>query len=484
MSTSDPQKSAPAFTITQEVGRVTGGEVVGVKIGTQINMYTFGGAGALPAPPRRLRDAVPYKFLDSYTFDDRDLFFGRELLARQLHDVILGHITTALLGKAAIGKTSLIHAGLIPTLARDGDIVAFSVRDYAAPAAGVRDALRKIPNLALALPEQNSLGALVTAFVAQTERRVVIFFDQFERLFSMPLDYQDEFARQIAAARQQDRHNPLHLVFVLRDDLFDTVTDLGKRVGDMNLFGNTQEIPGLDAEGAQRAIAEPLHVEGELDRAVLDDELIVQYILPQLLAISKSGDGRIDPAPLQIVCSYLYDKAQSAAGARRQPAMSADLYTKLGQASGILQSYLSDERQKLGIGDDNEWAAIRSLLGKMAEADALTFYHATDLSRAVAKSEASVKRWLDLLTARRLIESRDDAAYALIGSFMLGEIRRWFPEQYSQDAANKALVRALADWDDQRLLTERRRLRRIQGARATATFAQGDGTVAAQRSRV
>jgi hypothetical protein len=67
---------------------------------------------------------------------------------------------------------------------------------------------------------------------------------------------------------------------------------------------------------------------------------------------------------------------------------------------------------------------------------------------------------------------------------MLGEIRRWFPEQYSQDAANKALVRALADWDDQRLLTERRRLRRIQGARATATFAQGDGTVAAQRSRV
>jgi hypothetical protein len=406
MSATNPQSTGPSFDIEQQVGPVTGGEVqvVGVKIGTQVNVYVFGSAGAALPPPRP--HAAPYKFLDSYTFDDRDIFFGRETFSTQMHDLILAHATTALIGRAAIGKSSLIHAGLVPALSRDGNIAAFSVRDYTAPVSAVRDWLQKTPNLALALPAEDSLAALVASFAAQTGRRVVIFFDQFERLFSLPLERQDEFARQVAATQSQDRGNLLHLVFVLRENFTEAAADLDRRVSDAHLLSNVQLVAGLDHEGARRAVAEPLHTGEGFDRADLDAELFDQFIWQELVRISNAGEKYIDPAPLQIICSRLYARAQADAGAGKQPKMSVALYKEMGQADGILQGFLSEQKTTLGVSDD-EWGAIRRLLGAMAETDVLQPYRVSDLARLVGASEVKVRRWLEMLAERRLIEARE-----------------------------------------------------------------------------
>src|SRR5919199_3762379 len=139
MSISDPVKPPPSIRVDQKVDQVgPGGEVVGVKVGTLVSVYVFGAPGTT-TPPRRPADAEPYLFLDSFTFDDQPIFFGREKLTEELRSVILGHATTTLIGKAAVGKTSLINAGLIPALARDGNTIALTIRDYAKPAAGVRE---------------------------------------------------------------------------------------------------------------------------------------------------------------------------------------------------------------------------------------------------------------------------------------------------------------------------------------------------------
>jgi Novel STAND NTPase 1 len=451
------------------VQNATGSEIVGVKVGTLVGtlVYVFGAPSAAPAAPlpRRARDAEPYRALEPYMIDDRDLFFAREALIRQLSTAIRSHATTALIGKAAIGKTSLIHAGLVPELAGDGNIAALSLRDYSAPAAGIRDSLKQIPNLAVSPPGDGSIGAALSGFAAQANKQVVMFFDQFERLFERSVAEQEEFAGQIAAAQNQNLENRLHFVFVLRDKFQSLASDLDAHIRDANLLTNQQLVPGLTGDEARAAIAGPLKVPGEYDRATLDEGLVSNWILPQLAAISDSGDGRIDPAPLQIICSRLFREAREKAGQGQQPVLSVQLYQELGQAQGILSGFLSDEKTKLGVSDE-QWTGIRELLGVMASSDTLDFATTLELARKVGRSESEVQRLLELLAAHRLVEARSSVSYALIGNYMIKEIRQWYPEVYDEQMANQALQRTLKDWEDAHILTERRRLKRIYDARA------------------
>jgi hypothetical protein len=464
MAATEPPTGGPTFDVKIDAGTVTG-EVTGIRVDTLVSVYVFGAPGAVPRPPRS-RDAEPYKFLDSYTFADQDIFFGREALAQRIGAVVRARETTALIGKAAVGKTSLIHAGLVPLLSRDGAVAAFAVRDYAAPVAAVRAALGQIPDLALKLPADDSLSALLASFLLQTNRQVVLFFDQFERLFATPPAQQEAFARDIVAAQRQDDTGRLHLVFVLREEYRAATADLQTRVRDANFLSNVQLIPDLTLDEARAAILRPLRVADGVDRAVFEDGLIEARILPQLDQLDASSDGRISPAPLQIVCSRLYARAQAAvAGSGRQATISLDLYKQLGQAQGILRSYLSDQRGALGVSDD-EWLLMRRLLRQMAESDTLQFYALPDLAAAVAKPQAQVLRLLQRLQQARLVEGRDAAAFALSANTMVAEIRTWFQDELNQERGTAALARALADWDDQRLLTEPRRLQRIRGALA------------------
>ncbi len=451
------------------IGSATNSEVVGVKIGTQILVYNMPAAGAALAPLRRARDEMPYRSLKSFSFEDSDLFRGRDSLCRELGDWILLHPVTALLGEPAVGKTSLVQSGLIPLLMNRGETAALSVRDYDAPLADLREQMQGLAKLALPVPKSNSLPGLVAACAERPTLHVVVFLDQFERLLGTPLPHQESLICQLLDILQNAPQ--LHLVLVVRQDYREALEQLAQRVGRPDLFNNVRAVPPLGWEEARQAIAEPLKVPNEFDRAAIpDDELVTKYILPDLSKIRGIGDDKIDPAPLEIICSYLYDRAQKTARSGQQPAMTIELYRELGQAGGILQRYLTDQRDKLGIRSDADWAAARKLLGKLAEAETLAFYPLDALAAAISRSPADVKHWLGQMESQWLVEIRDDGAAALIGNYMVKEIRKWFPEQYDQDAARRALVQAVADWEEGRLLVERPRLRRIQESHALLHF--------------
>ena len=59
-----------------EVNKVEGGQVIGVQVGTLINSYVIGAAGVLPQAA--YQNPERYKFLSSYTFAEREIFFGRD----------------------------------------------------------------------------------------------------------------------------------------------------------------------------------------------------------------------------------------------------------------------------------------------------------------------------------------------------------------------------------------------------------------------
>ncbi|MGE5138801.1 MAG: hypothetical protein ACM3JD_05005, partial [Rudaea sp.] len=461
---------APSIKSTVTVDTVSNSTVIGTQIGSYVAVYLVGSAAG-PAGPRS-RDTSPFKFLESYTVNDQDIFFGRETLCGELSPVILGHPRTSLVGEPGIGKTSLVQAALIPALARDARALALSVGDYESPLAGLRSGLRaainKDPGLSVTLPSEDSFTALVTAWVTQTQRPFVIFFDQFERLLSLPFERQRSFAEPVLDAQLR---NPdlFRIVFVLRKGFEEAAAALGANLNRGDLLGQIEEVPGLNHDEATRAIAAPLHVDGDLDRAEVEPALIDEYLLPALDTLDGSKDGRVEPGPLQIVCSRLYDQARDEAGPGRQPVISVDLYKQLNGCDGILRDFLSRQKENLNV-SDSDWRSILKLLAAMAASDSLPFYPAGDLARQVGLSADKVIGWLQRLEQQRLVQERADGAFALIGNYAVRAIRLWFPDQFNGQAAEETLDRAMADWEEHRLLTERTRLQFIQRAHSLLQF--------------
>ena len=54
----------------------------------------------------------PFKFLDSYTAEDKEIFFGREEEVEQLYQMVFQSDILLLYGASGTGKTSLIQCGL------------------------------------------------------------------------------------------------------------------------------------------------------------------------------------------------------------------------------------------------------------------------------------------------------------------------------------------------------------------------------------
>ncbi|MDZ7363786.1 MAG: hypothetical protein ONB46_24185 [candidate division KSB1 bacterium] len=63
---------------------------------------------------------APYKYLDHYTFEDADLFFGREEETQKMVGEILSTRLLVLFSPSGSGKTSLINAGVRPALEKLG----------------------------------------------------------------------------------------------------------------------------------------------------------------------------------------------------------------------------------------------------------------------------------------------------------------------------------------------------------------------------
>src|SRR5262245_51690534 len=74
----------------------------------------------------------PYKFLDYYTEQDAQLFFGRETEIDAICSQILARRSFILHGRSGVGKSSIIRAGVIPRLKEQEHLV-LTIRSFTDP---------------------------------------------------------------------------------------------------------------------------------------------------------------------------------------------------------------------------------------------------------------------------------------------------------------------------------------------------------------
>lgn len=308
----------------RELRRATGSDVVPV-----------------PSGPAEVSELLrnPYKGLRAFQETDAEDFFGREDLIGTLLDAVDEHKLVAVVGSSGSGKSSLVRAGLIPSI-RSGAVAGsetwlitdmfpgshpFEELSYALE----RVAARPVGDL---LEELGSGGAgllrVVKRILPNDDAQLLLIVDQFEELFSMVADpeirrlFLDTLA--ISATGPDGR---LRTVITLRGDFFDRPLQF-HRFGELMRSGLVS-IPALAPDGLARAVSGPARNTGlELETGLAAE-------------IVRDVEGQPGSLPLfQHTLAELFDH-------REGRLLTIDAYRRTGGVSGALSERAEQLYQSL-----------------------------------------------------------------------------------------------------------------------------------------
>jgi WD40 repeat protein len=200
----------------------------------------------------------PFKFLDSYTIDDRDIFFGRDREIEELYQRVFDSKLLLVYGVSGTGKSSLIHCGLankfletdwLPLVIRRGGNIIESM------AAAVGSATLTRQQNKFASPVDFKKG--VRSLYLDHYKPVFFIFDQFEELFIFgDKEERKKFISIVKSLTESDLQ--CRMIFVMREEYMAGITEFEKYIP--TIFSNRVRIEKMSHRNALEAINEPCKV--------------------------------------------------------------------------------------------------------------------------------------------------------------------------------------------------------------------------------
>jgi WD40 repeat protein/class 3 adenylate cyclase/tRNA A-37 threonylcarbamoyl transferase component Bud32 len=321
----------------------------------------------------------PYRGLLAFEAEDREFFFGREDVVRDLLDRLAPGRLAALVGASGSGKSSVLRAGLV--------------------AAVMAGEVEGVESVRLVVP-----GADARMVVAGAAGEVVVV-DQFEELFTLA---EDPARRRAFIDAMLDLPGPVAIG--VRADLYgqlSTHAELARAVAENQILLGAM----TDAE-LERAVTEParlagLKLEPGLVELVLRDVAGEPGALPLLSHALRATWERREGRTLTVdayresggVASAVARTADSVVNALpdEQRPLVRNLFLRLTE----LGEGIEDTRRRVPIGDLVAEGAtpdtVHALLGQLAQARLLTLGEDTaEVAHEVLIREwPALRRWLD-----------------------------------------------------------------------------------------
>jgi hypothetical protein len=228
-----------------------------------------------------LKPPCPYPGMVPFRESDSHRFFGREREMQEMVERLRLHPFLAVIGRSGSGKSSLVFAGLIPTLRKSslfgpGEWIVRILRPGETPLKSLRATL-----------DQDSVDpvAAVTQIVgtARTEhfghQHLLLVIDQFEELFTLAQSESLPFQETLL---QLIKIPGCYLILTIRSDFYDDVmgTPLWSEIQVHRL-----EVLPLDSDGLRQAIVRPAE---EL-------KVFIDPVLVERLVTEAAGEPGILP---------------------------------------------------------------------------------------------------------------------------------------------------------------------------------------------
>jgi WD40 repeat protein len=285
----------------------------------------------------------PYQGLEPYSEEDAAYFFGRSAWREIITDHLCGYRVTVLYGASGVGKSSVLHAGVVDELRRQAKrnselsgrpelLPVILSRWSSDPLVALADAMRSgAAAIAPELTEDPPPGSLAEVLTAWSERvggQVLVILDQFDEYFTY---YErgvggSAFADELVEAIT-NRDVPAHFLFSIREDALAKLDLFEDRIPD--LWQNLLRIEHLDRAAAREAIERPVERWNEREAAAGQTielepglvEAVLSEAEPESVHADKAGRGRVElteedrsgedlvEAPyLQLVMSRLWEE--------------------------------------------------------------------------------------------------------------------------------------------------------------------------------
>lgn len=275
----------------------------------------------------------PYKGLEAFGQDDAHLFFGREAMTDVLATAVDAGGLVPVVGASGAGKSSLVHAGLIPRLAAERTDWRFvSVRPRptlkVALAAGFARATGAPDPIPLSELEAwqsrlHSLGFATAGdlvLAATGAERLLLVIDQFEEAIDDAAATREVFD-QLAELAGRERSATV-AVLTLREDAFGRLFVRPGRFGEM-LRRTAVALRGMSATELGEAIVQP----AQLRCMTVHNRLVHQ--------LASLVEGRPGALPLlEFALDRMWATLQCG-----QDALSFEAYAEIGELHGALAEY-------------------------------------------------------------------------------------------------------------------------------------------------
>lgn len=335
---------------------------------------------------------TPFKFLDSYTRDDRDIFFGREKEIEELYYKILDGSLLVVFGSSGTGKTSLIQCGLAGKF-QDADWMPVTVRR----AENINESLKKtLQNLAVVpLVETNSLTQNIKSVYLDHFKPIYLLFDQFEELFIFGSDDElEEFIGDLQAALNSGLS--CKFIFVIRGEYLENITRFEEKIPDF--FNNRIRIERMTIKNAMRVITEPCRLFN-----IRVEEVFAAKVLERL----GSDKATVELTYLQVYLDKLYKKASTLNP--QHPVFDEELLQLSGEIDDVLAEFLDEQIAKTKNPAD-ALAILKSFVSGEGTKKQMSVNETIEFTRALGKNlskenvETDLRQFVDL----RILKDKDD----------------------------------------------------------------------------
>jgi serine/threonine protein kinase/tetratricopeptide (TPR) repeat protein len=401
-------------------------------------------------------DGSPFAGLAAFQEADADRFFGRDRDIDQVVTELRSRPLLTVVGPSGAGKSSLVRAGVIPALKRSGEgWDAHVVRPGREPLVALAAMLGAIthqqssssdigsssnntpetlvdsaasvmlgPLIERMSAEPGYLGARLRARATSKLRRIVVFVDQLEELYTLGT-MPDERAAFLAclAAVADDAASPLRVILSMRSDFLDRLTE-DRRLG-AEVTRGLVLLPPMDPDGMRQALLQPIEAaEYRFESPALVDRMVEALAatpgaLP-LLQFTAARLWELRDTGRRLLTEASYERLGGVAGALATHAdavLAGMSSARQALARAVLERLVTPERTRALVSMTELRAmhrdpeAVDDVVQHLAAMRLLVIERGDEGEDHIVElvHESLIDRWPTL--ARWLSENQDDAAF-------------------------------------------------------------------------
>ncbi len=395
-------------------------------------------------------DESPYAGLASFQENDAGKFFGRNREVAAMVSRIRDRPIMGVVGSSGVGKSSFVRAGLVPALKRSGETwECLVIRPGRKPLEALASITAPMESTAVNLADEmdehsklvdklrrepGHLGHLLRGRARRDNRRIMLFIDQFEELYTQVQDPEERAAfTSCISAVADDATSPLRVVLSIRADFLDRCAEDPQFLSELTqgLFFLGQ--PNRD--GLRDAIVEPAQMAGfKIDSLTVEDMLNHLETTPGALPL------------LQFAAARLWEQRDKA-----RKMLTRQSYEAMGGVAGALASHADRVIQDLGAG---KTPLIRALLMRLVTPERTRAIVPISELRELSREVGEVQRLIDeMVTARLLVvqtlEGGKGSTVEIVHESLVQgwpTLRRWLDENQDDAQLVDQLRTAARQW--------------------------------------